>query len=161
MQIRQSAKKLICIRNIYQKHTGKGKASTVASFPRYISTEDIKTHEAFDLLTIDEQQQIIDYLRVEEEDQVDWNNQRAARMLTEALDDAISASKAGVAVSEERATKLYARIDEYQKLLKKQGFKKGELLKKEGFQLEQEQDGVLNLNDFLAKVTDSNKHAPV
>lgn len=159
MQIRHTPKTLLCIRTVYQKSLGRGKATTIASFKRFTPSLEIKNADGFDLLTTDEQKQLVDYMLAKEKLVERATHEWAHEHLIRYLDTAISAAKAGVAVDEEHATQLYTKIDEYQKLLKKQGFKKGELLKKADFELEQEQDGVLD--DLLAKVTDSNKHAPI
>jgi hypothetical protein len=142
MQIRSTTQKLLCIRTIYDQSIGRGKATTIASFKRFYDSSEIHKAEGFDILTTGEQQQLIDYLLAEEKAIESRRHTYASRHLISHLSDAIASINSGVEVSEEDAIKLYTRIDTYQKLLKKQGFKKGELLKKESFKLTMEQDGL-------------------
>jgi hypothetical protein len=142
MQIRTTPQKLLCIRTIYDQSIGRGKATTIASFKRFTASSEIQNSEGFGTLTISEQNQLVDYLLSQEKAIESASHTYAASHLARYLDTAIAAIDAGVEVSEEDAIKLYTRIDTYQKLLKKQGFKKGDLLKKESFKLTMEEDGV-------------------
>ena len=131
MQIREAAKKILCIRNVYQKELGRGKATTIASFERWsVNSENIAKADCFEQLTESEQQQITDYLSNREAAEVDSDNRIAADMLIRNLGKAIRAAEVGVSVSEPKAIKLYQLMDEYTKLLKKQGFTKREMLAK-------------------------------
>jgi hypothetical protein len=127
---------------MYDQSIGRGKATTIASFDRWTASSSIPNAEGFDILTTDEKQQLVDYLLAAEKASESFCHRHASRQLISYLDDAIASISAGVEVSEEDAIKLYTRIDTYQKLLKKQGFKKGDLLKKESFKLTMEKDGV-------------------
>jgi len=129
MQIRHTTKKLLCIRTVYEKSLGRGKSTTVATFKRFTESAEIHKAEGFDTLTTEEQQQLIDYLLAEEKIMGDLSHRQAPGLLIWRLDAAIASVNAGVVVSEDEAIRLYSRIDTYQKLLKKQGLKKGELLK--------------------------------
>lgn len=133
MQIRKSANKLLCIRNVYNKELGRGKATTIASFERYGSDADSDTvcrQDGFGNLTESEQQQLIDYLKNHENDLQNYKHEKSSRDLIAQLEVSISALNAGIEVKEADAIAIYQLMDEYTKLLKKQGFTKREMLAK-------------------------------
>ena len=140
MQMKESAKKILCIRNIYSPEKGRGIASTVASIDKYTSSTADLSALAPDL-TPEELEQLKTYLINKENDLRETVGRVAARQIETQLEEANTAINNGFVSNEDKATAIYQQMDALAKTLKSLGYKKTELLKKAAFKLTKEKDG--------------------
>ena len=140
MQMKESAKKILCIRNIYSPEKGRGIASTVASIDKYTSSTADLSALAPDL-TPEELEQLKTYLINKENDLRETVGRVAARQIETQLEEANTAINNGFVINEDKATAIYQQMDALAKTLKSLGYKKTELLKKAAFKLTKEKDG--------------------
>lgn len=141
MQFVESTKNIRCIKNIYDKEIGKGRAHTICSIPVDVkwydieNLDDIKQLMASDpenkahYLSADDVKEIKEWLLEREAQAKNLAEAQAFESLSENLRMAVR--HLGLKTSEielEYAKDLYVKMDLLSKELKRRGFKKGELL---------------------------------